>query len=124
MGSIDFWAFSRLAESSQQRNEESGHINEFETIFSLLMQRQLGRELKWDLLFFWLFQGSQNLCNNESGHIDEFDTIFSLIIQRLFGRELKWDLLIFGLFQGSQNLRNNATRNQDILMNLRQYSHF
>ena len=80
MGSTDFLAFSRLAESPQQRNEESGHINEFETIFSLLMQRR-------------------------------------------FGRELKWDLLIFGLFQGSQNLRNNATRNQDILMNLRQYFH-
>ena len=59
MGSIDFWAFSRLAESSQQRNEESGHINEFETIFSLLMQRRFGRELKWDLLIFGLFQGSQ-----------------------------------------------------------------
>ena len=81
MGSTDFWAFSRHAESPQQRNEESGHINEFETIFSLLMQRR-------------------------------------------FGRELKWDLLTFGLFQGSQNLRNNATRNQDILMNLRQYFHF
>ena len=56
MGSIDFWAFSRLAESSQQRNEESGHINEFETIFSLIMQRQFGRELKWDLLIFVFFE--------------------------------------------------------------------
>ena len=59
MGSIDFWAFSRLAESPQQCNEESGHINEFETIFSLLMQCRFGRELKWDLLIFGLFQGSQ-----------------------------------------------------------------
>ena len=81
MGSIDVWAFSRLAFSSQQRKKESGHINEDETILSLLMQRR-------------------------------------------FGRELKWDLLTFGLFQGSQNLRNNATRNQDILMNLRQSLHF
>ena len=81
MECTDFWAFSRLAVSSQQRNEESGHVNEFETIFSLLMQRR-------------------------------------------FGRELKLDLLSFGLFQGSQNLGNNATRNRDILMNLRQYFNF
>ena len=59
MGSIDFGAFSRLAESLQQRNEKSRHINEFDIIFSLLMQRRFGRELKWDL-----FQGSQNLCSN------------------------------------------------------------
>ena len=29
--------------SPQQRNEESGNINEFETIFPLLMQRRFGK---------------------------------------------------------------------------------
>ena len=79
MGSIDFWAFSRLAESSQQRNKESGHINEFETIFSFPMQRRFGRELKWDLLIFGLFQVLQNSSqqrNEESRHINEFEIIF------------------------------------------------
>ena len=70
MGSIDFWAFSRLEESSQQRNEESGHINEFETIFSLLMQHRFGRELIWDLLMFGLFQGSHFLRNNATRNRD------------------------------------------------------
>ena len=67
MGSIDFWAFSRLAESSQQRNEESGHINEFETIFSLLMQRKIGRELKWDILIFVFFKAHRIFATRQRG---------------------------------------------------------
>ena len=117
MGSTDFWAFSRLAESLQQRNEESAYINEFETIFSVLMQRRFEREVKRDVLIFGLLQALPNSAQQrkeESAYIKDFETIFSVLMQRRFGRELKWDLLIFGLFQGSQNLRNNATRNQDI----------
>ena len=106
MECTDFWAFSRLAESSQQRNEESGHINEFETIFSVLMQRRFGREVQWDLLIFGFLQASTNSAqqrNEEWAYINEFETIFSVLMQRRFGREVKWDLLIFGFLQASKN---------------------
>ena len=38
-----FGLFKGWPHSPQQRNEESGYINEFETIFPVLMQRQFGK---------------------------------------------------------------------------------
>ena len=87
-----FWLLQASPNSAQQRNEESAYINEFETIFSVLMQRRFGREVQWDLLIFGFLQASTNSAqqrNEEWAYINEFETIFSVLMQRRFGREVK-----------------------------------